>query len=146
MKSVLQAGWLCTNAVGNIIVLIVAELGKLPKQVLLTSDLTQVTYTLLLDDVRCDSLSVCVCSGRSMCCFLLCWWLSVSSFLSWRISTNTSTQQRSKLRSRENKSKNSNQRTRRERQSSNKPRYKTPVFDGIIFMNMMRLIFRFSIY
>uniref|UniRef100_A0A9J8CG70 Solute carrier family 15 member 1a n=1 Tax=Cyprinus carpio carpio TaxID=630221 RepID=A0A9J8CG70_CYPCA len=32
MKSVLQAGWLCTNAVGNIIVLIVAELGKLPKQ------------------------------------------------------------------------------------------------------------------
>uniref|UniRef100_A0A8C1MUX9 Solute carrier family 15 member 1a n=1 Tax=Cyprinus carpio TaxID=7962 RepID=A0A8C1MUX9_CYPCA len=27
-----QAGWLCTNAVGNIIVLIVAELGKLPKQ------------------------------------------------------------------------------------------------------------------
>lgn len=45
MKSVLQAGWLCTNAVGNIIVLVVAELGKLPKQVLLrvTSDLTQVT-------------------------------------------------------------------------------------------------------
>uniref|UniRef100_A0A8C2A416 Solute carrier family 15 member 1a n=1 Tax=Cyprinus carpio TaxID=7962 RepID=A0A8C2A416_CYPCA len=35
MKSVLQAGWLCTNAVGNIIVLIVAELGKLPKQVLI---------------------------------------------------------------------------------------------------------------
>lgn len=34
MKSLLQAGWLCTNAVGNIIVLIVAELGKLPKQVL----------------------------------------------------------------------------------------------------------------
>ncbi|XP_051998407.1 solute carrier family 15 member 1 [Xyrauchen texanus] len=32
MKSVLQAGWLCTNAVGNMIVLIVAELGKLPKQ------------------------------------------------------------------------------------------------------------------
>lgn len=32
MKSVLQAGWLCTNAVGNIIVLIVAEIGKLPKQ------------------------------------------------------------------------------------------------------------------
>ncbi|XP_050976105.1 solute carrier family 15 member 1 [Labeo rohita] len=32
MKSVLQAGWLCTNAIGNIIVLIVAEIGKLPKQ------------------------------------------------------------------------------------------------------------------
>lgn len=33
MKSVLQAGWLLTNAVGNFIVLIVAEIAKLPKQV-----------------------------------------------------------------------------------------------------------------
>lgn len=33
MKSVLQAGWLLTVAVGNFIVLIVAELAKLPKQV-----------------------------------------------------------------------------------------------------------------
>ncbi|KAL1268291.1 hypothetical protein QQF64_033654 [Cirrhinus molitorella] len=32
MKSVLQAGWLCTNAVGNIIVLIASEIGKLPKE------------------------------------------------------------------------------------------------------------------
>uniref|UniRef100_A0A3B3WKV9 Solute carrier family 15 member 1a n=1 Tax=Poecilia mexicana TaxID=48701 RepID=A0A3B3WKV9_9TELE len=32
MKSVLQAGWLLTNAVGNFIVLIVAEIAKLPKQ------------------------------------------------------------------------------------------------------------------
>ncbi|KAM6985059.1 solute carrier family 15 member 1 [Aplochiton taeniatus] len=32
MKAVLQAGWLFTVAVGNIIVLIVAELAKLPKQ------------------------------------------------------------------------------------------------------------------
>ncbi|KAK7882495.1 hypothetical protein WMY93_028669 [Mugilogobius chulae] len=32
MKAVLQAGWLLTNAVGNFIVLIVAELAKLPKQ------------------------------------------------------------------------------------------------------------------
>ncbi|XP_062287388.1 solute carrier family 15 member 1 [Scomber scombrus] len=32
MKSVLQAGWLLTVAVGNFIVLIVAELAKLPKQ------------------------------------------------------------------------------------------------------------------
>uniref|UniRef100_A0A672MHN8 Solute carrier family 15 member 1 n=1 Tax=Sinocyclocheilus grahami TaxID=75366 RepID=A0A672MHN8_SINGR len=39
MKSVLQAGWLCTNAVGNIIVLIVAELGKLPKQYVLFASL-----------------------------------------------------------------------------------------------------------
>lgn len=33
MKSVLQAGWLLTVAVGNIIVLIVAEAAKLPDQV-----------------------------------------------------------------------------------------------------------------
>lgn len=33
MKSVLQAGWLLTVAVGNIIVLIVAEFIKLPDQV-----------------------------------------------------------------------------------------------------------------
>lgn len=33
MKSVLQAGWLFTVAVGNIIVLIVAEAAKLPDQV-----------------------------------------------------------------------------------------------------------------
>ncbi|XP_035995264.1 solute carrier family 15 member 1 [Fundulus heteroclitus] len=32
MKSVLQAGWLLTNAFGNFIVLIVAEIAKLPKQ------------------------------------------------------------------------------------------------------------------
>ncbi|KAM8857906.1 solute carrier family 15 member 1 [Synchiropus picturatus] len=32
MKAVLQAGWLFTVAVGNIIVLIVAEIAKLPKQ------------------------------------------------------------------------------------------------------------------
>ena len=36
MKSVLQAGWLLTVAVGNIIVLIVAEAGQLPDQVLET--------------------------------------------------------------------------------------------------------------
>lgn len=33
MKSVLQAGWLLTTAMGNIIVLIVAEAGQLPDQV-----------------------------------------------------------------------------------------------------------------
>lgn len=33
MKAVLQAGWLLTTAVGNIIVLIVAEAGQLPDQV-----------------------------------------------------------------------------------------------------------------
>ena len=33
MKSVLQAGWLFTVAVGNIIVLIVAEVAQLPDQV-----------------------------------------------------------------------------------------------------------------
>lgn len=33
MKAVLQAGWLLTVAVGNFIVLIVAEIAKLPKQV-----------------------------------------------------------------------------------------------------------------
>lgn len=33
MKSVLQAGWLLTNAFGNFIVLIVAKIAKLPKQV-----------------------------------------------------------------------------------------------------------------
>jgi solute carrier family 15 oligopeptide transporter 1 len=33
MKSVLQAGWLLTVAVGNIIVLIVAGAGHFPKQV-----------------------------------------------------------------------------------------------------------------
>lgn len=33
MKSVLQAGWLLTVAVGNIIVLIIAEAGKLEEQV-----------------------------------------------------------------------------------------------------------------
>lgn len=33
MKAVLQAGWLFTVAIGNFIVLIVAELAKLPKQV-----------------------------------------------------------------------------------------------------------------
>ncbi|KAF7711081.1 solute carrier family 15 member 1b isoform X2 [Silurus meridionalis] len=32
MKSVLQAGWLLTTAMGNIIVLIVAEVGQLPEQ------------------------------------------------------------------------------------------------------------------
>ncbi|TTI92372.1 Dedicator of cytokinesis protein 9 [Bagarius yarrelli] len=32
MKSVLQAGWLLTTAMGNIIVLIVAEVGQLPQQ------------------------------------------------------------------------------------------------------------------
>ncbi|MCI4375871.1 hypothetical protein PGIGA_G00115020 [Pangasianodon gigas] len=32
MKSVLQAGWLLTTAIGNIIVLIVAEVGQLPDQ------------------------------------------------------------------------------------------------------------------
>jgi dipeptide/tripeptide permease len=37
MKSVLQAGWLFTVAVGNIIVLIVAEAAQLPDQV--TTDL-----------------------------------------------------------------------------------------------------------
>lgn len=34
MKAVLQAGWLFTVAVGNFIVLIVAELAKLPDKVL----------------------------------------------------------------------------------------------------------------
>lgn len=33
MKAVLQAGWLLTVAVGNIIVLIVAEAATLPDQV-----------------------------------------------------------------------------------------------------------------
>lgn len=33
MKAVLQAGWLLTVAVGNFIVLIVAEIAKLPKKV-----------------------------------------------------------------------------------------------------------------
>lgn len=33
MKAVLQAGWLLTVAVGNFIVLIVAEIAKLPEQV-----------------------------------------------------------------------------------------------------------------
>lgn len=33
MKSVLQAGWLLTVAIGNFIVLIVAELAKFPEQV-----------------------------------------------------------------------------------------------------------------
>lgn len=33
MKSVLQAGWLLTVAVGNIIVLVIAEAAKLPDQV-----------------------------------------------------------------------------------------------------------------
>lgn len=33
MKSVLQAGWLLTVAIGNIIVLIVAEAGHFEKQV-----------------------------------------------------------------------------------------------------------------
>lgn len=33
MKAVLQAGWLLTVAVGNFIVLIVAEIARLPKQV-----------------------------------------------------------------------------------------------------------------
>lgn len=33
MKAVLQAGWLLTVAVGNIIVLIVAEAATLPEQV-----------------------------------------------------------------------------------------------------------------
>lgn len=33
MKAVLQAGWLFTVAIGNFIVLIVAELAKIPKQV-----------------------------------------------------------------------------------------------------------------
>lgn len=33
MKSVLQAGWLLTVAVGNIIVLIVAEAATIPDQV-----------------------------------------------------------------------------------------------------------------
>ena len=33
MKAVLQAGWLFTVAVGNIIVLIVAEAAQLPDQV-----------------------------------------------------------------------------------------------------------------
>lgn len=62
MKSVLQAGWLCTNAVGNIIVLVVAELGKLPKQVLLrvTSDLTQVTWHIRITVVWHMSWWTCV--------------------------------------------------------------------------------------
>ena len=38
MKAVLQAGWLFTVAVGNFIVLIVAELAKLPKQVQYTDN------------------------------------------------------------------------------------------------------------
>lgn len=33
MKAVLQAGWLLTVAIGNFIVLIVAEIAKIPKQV-----------------------------------------------------------------------------------------------------------------
>ena len=33
MKAVLQAGWLFTVAIGNFIVLIVAEVAKLPDQV-----------------------------------------------------------------------------------------------------------------
>lgn len=33
MKSVLQAGWLLTVAIGNFIVLIVAELAEFPEQV-----------------------------------------------------------------------------------------------------------------
>ena len=42
MKAVLQAGWLLTTAVGNFIVLIVAQLAKLDKQVRTTTayDLT----------------------------------------------------------------------------------------------------------
>ena len=35
MKSVLQAGWLLTVAVGNIIVLIIAEAAQLPEKVIL---------------------------------------------------------------------------------------------------------------
>lgn len=37
MKAVLQAGWLLTTAVGNFIVLIVAQLAKLDKQVRTTT-------------------------------------------------------------------------------------------------------------
>ncbi len=33
MKAVLQAGWLFTVAIGNFIVLIVAELAKIPERV-----------------------------------------------------------------------------------------------------------------
>lgn len=33
MKAVLQAGWLLTVAIGNFIVLIVAEVAKIPEQV-----------------------------------------------------------------------------------------------------------------
>lgn len=34
MKAVLQAGWLLTVAIGNVIVLVVAEIAKLPQQVI----------------------------------------------------------------------------------------------------------------
>lgn len=43
MKAVLQAGWLLTVAVGNIIVLIVAELVKIPKKVDKKCNLTSTT-------------------------------------------------------------------------------------------------------
>lgn len=56
MKSVLQAGWLLTVAVGNIIVLIVAEAGQLRDQV-----------CFYLTTVGQNALSVCNCDFINVC-------------------------------------------------------------------------------
>jgi len=49
MKSVLQAGWLLTVAVGNIIVLIVAGAGQFSEQVQMQTEIT-CTSVLSVDD------------------------------------------------------------------------------------------------
>lgn len=52
MKSVLQAGWLLTVAVGNIIVLIVAEAVELPDQVGGPQDTRYIVFADLLCDIN----------------------------------------------------------------------------------------------
>ena len=55
MKSVLQAGWLLTVAVGNIIVLIVAGAGQFSEQVQMQTEIT-CTSVLSVDDPPCGGL------------------------------------------------------------------------------------------
>ena len=58
MKAVLQAGWLLTVAIGNFIVLIVAEVAKIPEQV--TGFFFKSTSQLDTSNV-----SVCLCHANN---------------------------------------------------------------------------------
>lgn len=103
MKAVLQAGWLLTVAVGNIIVLIVAEAGSLSDQVyhmncsIFWRNPSQMSLTVGIRIATSSSVFMCCCSGQNTYYSHLSWWPWVSSFQSWLTSTPTWTRWKLRL-------------------------------------------------